>query len=34
MTRIETALIVIVWSAMIWAMLWTWEMQLAGSVVQ
>lgn len=33
MTRLETALIVTVWSAMIWAALWTWEIQLAGQVV-
>lgn len=26
--------IVTVWSAMIWATLYVWEMQLAGSVVQ
>ena len=32
MTRLETALIVTVWSALIWATLWAWEIQLAGSV--
>lgn len=34
MTRLDTALIVTVWSTMIWAGLWAWEVQLAGSVAQ
>lgn len=34
MTRLDALLILTIVPTMIWASLWTWEMQLAGSVVQ
>lgn len=34
MTRLETAIIVTGWSAIVGLALWTWELQLAGSMAQ